>query len=112
MEVRKLNTKDLYIVGGMLRKVAPDLRQIQFEKQENESENDHKMRVGQSIFSLLADKLYEDVWEWLADVSGQTKDDLLAQPIEYVPELINHLAESEDLTNFFTKVRGLVGKSI
>jgi|AntDeeMinimDraft_6_1070357.scaffolds.fasta_scaffold00531_2 hypothetical protein len=112
MEVRKLNTKDLYIVGGMLRKVAPDLRQIQFDKQKNESENEHKMRVGQAVFSLLADKLYEDVWDWLADVSGQSKDDLLAQPIEYVPELINHLAKSEDLTNFFTKVRGLVGKSI
>lgn len=110
METRKLNTRDLYTVGNMLRKVAPDLRKIQFEKGENESEEAHKARVGQSMFALLADRLYEDVWAWLASVANMSLDEMMDQPIEFVPELVEELTQKEDLGHFFTKVQGMVAK--
>lgn len=110
MEIRKLNTRDLYTVGNMLRKVAPALKNIPFAKAEDESESEHKSRIGKDVFMLLADKLYDDAWKWLASVAGMSVDELMEQPIEFVPELIQELVEKEDLSDFFTKVQGMVGK--
>jgi hypothetical protein len=104
--MRKLVAEDLYKVGAMLRKVAPQVADLT-----KQSKDGDKSELGMKVFGLLLDKCYDDAWAWLAGLDNMSVDEFNAQPISRPSELIDELLASEDFSGFLSRLRGLVNTS-
>ena len=110
MELRKLTVKDLYTVGGMIKRALPDLGSIELGARAGESAQAHAQRIGSTILPVLLDACYEDAWDWLADLVGMTRQELMDSPADIAVDIIDLLIKSEELPRFFGRVRALTVK--
>lgn len=106
-EVRKLNNGDLFIVGNMIRKALPAIKKLDLKKAEDESEKDHRLRVGKDVMTVLLSECYEDTWKWLADIAEMDVKTFNQQPIGFAVEVIQEVSKSEDLKGFFKQAQAL-----
>ena len=109
MEIRALNAGDLHRVGGMLAKISPKLVAIDMTKRDGEEQAEHATRVGKQLVPMLLQECYQDAWSWLADLSGMTVEEFNNQPIDAPMQVIEALANQEDLRGFFSRAAALIG---
>lgn len=99
--MRKLNTNDLMTVVGILGKVGANIKT---------SEGMTNAQVGLQFLSTAAQYAEQDLTRLLANVSEMTIEEFKEMPIDYPIEVIEWLAENEDLASFFKRVKGLTEK--
>lgn len=104
MEIRRLKTKDFFTVATMLSKMAGDtMRNLSGETNDAAS-------VGASFISNAFKYAESDIKDWLADLAGIAKDAFDELPFDAPIEIIERLAEQENLTSFLQRVMGLKDK--
>jgi hypothetical protein len=99
--MRKLNTSDLMTVVAIFGKVGTQLKT---------EEGMTNAQVGIQFLATAAQYAEEDLTKLLASVSEMEVEEFKNMPIDYPIEVIEHLAENEDLQTFFTRVKGLTEK--
>ena len=67
-----------------------------------ESTQANMMFVGIQIIKVLLDVLEDETHEWFAELVGVKKEEFLDMPIDTEPKIINHIAKSDEVSNFFT----------
>ena len=108
MEIRALNAGDLHRVGGMLAKISPKLVAIDMTQREGEDKSEHATRVGKQLVPMLLQECYQDAWAWLADLCGMSVEEFNKQPIDAPMQVIEALANQEDLRGFFSRAAALI----
>ena len=88
-------------VVGILGKVGANLKT---------ADNMTNAQVGLQFLSTAAQYAEQDLTRLLANVAEMEIEEFKAMPIDYPLEVIEWLAENEDLTGFFERVKGLTGK--
>lgn len=121
--VRRLSVSDVFKFAKLLSKVGTDvLGQINFtqpEIPEDATEEEveaiksqvaeQQRQIGFTLFASLAE--YEnDLLDFLASLTDKTLPEFKALPPEAALDVIQVLAEGEDLKRFFEKARALANK--
>jgi uncharacterized protein YutE (UPF0331/DUF86 family) len=101
MELRKLNALDLMKVVTIFGKVGANL------KFSDEMSN---TQLGIHFISVACQYAEKEVTELLASLAKMSVEDFGKQPIDFPIEVIESLAEKEDLKSFFTRVGNLTKK--
>lgn len=99
--MRKLNTNDLMTVVGILGKVGANLKA---------RDGMTNAEIGLQFLATAAQYAEQDLTRLLASVSEMDIEEFRKMPIDYPLEVIEWLAENEDLTSFFKRVKGLTEK--
>ena len=99
--MRKLNTSDLMTVVSIFGKVGTQLKT---------TEDMTNAQVGIQFLATAAQYAEEDLTKLLASVSEMEIEEFKNMPIDYPLEVIEQLAENEDLQTFFKRVKGLTEK--
>jgi hypothetical protein len=73
-------------------------------------ENMTNAQVGVQFLATAAQFAEQDLTKLLASVSEMSIEEFKAMPIDYPLEVIEYLAEQEDLQTFFKRVKGLTEK--
>jgi len=108
VEIRELNVKDVFAVARMLGKITKGARlqlaSVLTGKKPNPTE------VGIVIFQSLVTEGEEDLKAWLADLIGKETAEFEAMPATVVLDIVEKLAEKEDIRDFFGKASLLATK--
>jgi hypothetical protein len=99
--MRKLNTLDLIKGSAILGKIGKNI---------DVPEGAGNAQVGIAIFSAVMQHAETDFKAWLADIAEMTTEEFEKMPFDYPLELLENLAEQEDLSRFFERVKKLMGK--
>lgn len=99
--MRKLNVSDLTKVVKILGKVGTNL---------NLSQEMSNAEIGLNFISTAAQYADEDLTSLLASIAEMPVEEFKKMPIDYPLEVIEELAETEDLKTFFTRAKALTGK--
>jgi len=106
--MRKLKAKDLFIVGSMLRKVAPELVKVDFKGDVTQDTDERASNLGKVIVPLVFDACFEDAWAWLADVAEMSIDEFNSQAVDFPIEVVEYLIKTEDMKSFFVRAGSLI----
>lgn len=99
--MRKLNTLDLIKASTLLGKIGKNI-----EIPEGAS----NVQIGIILFSNVMQHAETDFKTWLADIAGMSVEEFEKQPFDFPLEVIEQIAEQEDLNAFLQRVRGLMSK--
>lgn len=99
--MRKLNTLDLIKASTLLGKIGKNI-----EIPEGAS----NAQVGVILFSNIMQHAETDFKTWLADIAGMSVEEFEQMPFDYPLEVIEQIAEQEDLNGFLQRVKGLQSK--
>lgn len=103
MEIRRLKTKDFFTVATLLGKMAS-------EATKEIGEGSSASQIG-TIFVSNALKFAEkDLKNWLADLAGIEPKEFDELPFDAPIDIIEQLAEREDLNSFLQRVMQLRSK--
>lgn len=98
MEIRALKAKDIKTLAKMLGKLKEssigDIL-VSIEKQAD------PMKVGLSLFHIIAADLTDDIYAWLADLIGKTPADLDEMDFNTPVEIVKALVDRGDFKDFF-----------
>ena len=103
MKVRKLVTRDLFSLAKIMGKFGDDMKPIIGEIQNEQA-------LGFMFLSTALKHADEDFKSWVADLVGIEPNEVDEQPIEFLPDVLEALAEQEDLPGFFARARGFATK--
>jgi len=109
MEIRKLEVRDLFTVARMLSKVAGGVRS-QLAEAMGEKKGKKKvnpMELGMAMFSTLFVESEQDMKEWLASLIGKEVEEFNVMPAVVVLDLIEGLAQQDDIRDFFMRASSL-----
>lgn len=67
-------------------------------------------QVGVILFSNIMQHAETDFKTWLADIAGMSVEEFEQMPFDYPLEVIEQIAEQEDLNGFLQRVKGLQSK--
>lgn len=101
MELRKLNALDLMKVVTIFGKVGANLKL---------SEEMNNTQLGIHFISIACQYAEQEVSELLASVAQMTIVEFGEQPIDFPLQVIEQLAEKEDLKSFFMRAGNLMKK--
>lgn len=104
MEVRRLKTKDFFTVATMLSKMAGDAMHGMADAANNSAQ------VGATFISSALKYAESDLKAWLSDLVGIKPDEFDELPFDAPLEIVEQLADKENLVNFFLRVKGLRDK--
>jgi len=99
--IRNLNASDLMAVVTIFGKVGSNL---------NMQEGMTNAAMGIQFVSTACQYAEQDMTELLASISQMTVEEFKKMPIDFPLEIIEQLAEKEDLKAFFTRVKALTEK--
>lgn len=99
--MRTLNTLDLIKGSAILGKIGKNI---------DIPEGASNAQVGVAIFSAVLTHAESDFKAWLADIAEMTQEEFEKQPFDYPLQLLEELAEKEDLSRFFERAKKLMGK--
>ena len=107
MEIRELKAKDVRTIARILGKLKSssvnDLVVMM------ESDKTDPMRVGLSIFHLVAAEAADDIYEWLAGLVGMTVEEFNEQPFDAPIEIVRALAARRGIADFFAQATRRAG---
>ena len=99
--MRKLNTLDLIKTSTLLGKIGKDVEV---------TEGMSNAQIGLALFSSAMRHAETDVKELLASIAEMPVSEFEKMPFDYPIQLIEEIAEQEDLNGFLQRVRGLQNK--
>ncbi len=107
MEIRELKAKDIKVLAHILGKLKPssvsELYMIL------EAKKTDPLKVGLSIFRIVAADLVDDIYAWLADLVGKKVEELDEMPFNAPVEIIKALVSRGDFKDFFGQAIKAVG---
>ena len=103
MEIRELKAKDVKAVAKMLGKLKPEsvngiLGSI---------DKSDKLLTGLAIFRIVAADLTDDIYNWLADLIGETPAEMDEMPMSTPADIIRTLIKRGDFRDFLSSAAGL-----
>jgi hypothetical protein len=101
MEIRKLNALDLMNVVTILGKVGTNLKL---------SDDMSNTQLGIQFISVACQYAQKEVSELLASLAGMSMEEFQQQDIDFPLDVIEQLAEQEDLKSFFMRAGNLMKK--
>jgi hypothetical protein len=99
--MRQLNTLDLIKGSSLLGKIGKNV-----EIPEGAS----SAQVGIALFSAVMAHAESDFKAWLADIAEISVEEFEKKPFDYPLEVLEQIAEKEDLTRFFERAKNLLKK--
>jgi hypothetical protein len=103
IEVRRLKTKDFFTVASLLGKMAGDAsKEI--------SDGATASQIGTIFVSNALKYAEKDIKTWLADLVNIKPEEFDGLAFDAPIEIIEQLAEKEDLLSFLQRVQQLRGK--
>ena len=108
MELRQLQVKDVFAVARMLGKITKGARLELVSAVSGEKVNPTELGIAliQSVFTEAED----DLKIWLADLASVEKTEFEKLPAATILDIVEKLAEQEDIRDFFTRASLLAGK--
>lgn len=103
MEVRRLQTSDLFKVATMLSKITAGASKDVLEGMT-------ATQTGALFISNAFRFAETDVKAWLAELVDMSVEEFDKLPFDAPIEIVEALADQEDLASFFQRVKGLAGK--
>lgn len=104
MEIRNLQTSDFFKVATIISKITAEaMKDIVGGTQDT-------AQVGAAFISSAFKHAETDVKIWLASLIGKTPAEFDEMPFDTPLEIIEVLAERENLKSFFLRAKGLAGK--
>jgi hypothetical protein len=100
-QMRKLNSMDLIKGSSLLGKIGKNI---------DIPEGASNAQVGIAIFSAVMAHAETDFKTWMADIAEISVEEFEKKPFDYPLEVIEEIAEKEDLTRFFERAKNLMGK--
>jgi hypothetical protein len=100
-KMRKLNSMDLIRGSSLLGKIGKNI-----EIPEGAS----NAQVGIAIFSAVMAHAETDLKTWLADIAEISVEEFDKKPFDYPLEIIEEIAEKEDLSRFLERAKNLLKK--
>ncbi len=99
MEIRGLKARDVKLLAKMLGKLKPEsidgLLSLLNEREAN------PMKVGLSLFHIVAADLTDDIYAWLADLIGKKPAELDGMPVSTPIDIAKALAAGGEFKSFF-----------
>jgi len=110
IKIRPLQIKDVFAVARMLGKITKSAREelASAIKDAKADRTELGIAMIQSIFTAAE----EDLKSWLADLVGKDKAEFEAMPANAVLDIVEKLAEQEDIKDFFAKASQLASRFI
>jgi len=108
--VRRLTAGDFLKLSRIVKKGMVDIGRIDFTRKPGEDDTAFGIRVGRDGLIALMDHCYEDMVDFLVDLSSKAREEFEAMPFTYPMDLVLELSESEDLRAFFSQASALVKK--
>lgn len=102
MEIRDLKAKDVKTLAKMLGKLKPETIDgllALFNKEKADP-----MKVGLSLFHVIAADLADDIYAWLADLVGKKPEEFDDMPANTPAKIIKKLIKRGDFGDFFGSV--------
>jgi hypothetical protein len=99
MEIRELKAKDVKTLAHILGKLKPSSVSELYMVSQNK--NPDLLKVGISVFRIVAADLTDDIYAWLADLVGKKVEDLDEMPFNTPIEIIKSLISRGDFKDFF-----------
>lgn len=100
--MRKLNTLDLIKGSAILGKIGRNI---------DIPEGASNAQVGIVIFSAVMAHAESDLKAWLADIAEMPVQEFEKMPFDYPLDLLEELAEKEDLNRFFERAKKLLKRT-
>ena len=105
--MRNLNTADLLktvTIAGKIGFKAKDAFKVK------EGEEVSSLGIGMTFFSVAMEYAEKDLKELLASIAEMSVEEFDKMPFDYSLEVIEHIAETEDLAGFLQRVTHLTRK--
>jgi len=119
IEVRLLEVDDVFRVVRMLGKITRRAREelVELLRPDTESglaegKKADPVMVGLIIFQCLFTELEEDLKEWMASLVGKSSTEFSKMPAITVLDLIETLAQQEDMRGFFARASRLASMKL
>jgi hypothetical protein len=122
LEIRDLNTGDVFTVARMLMKVVSEnkdsikklIKSKSGDKNKKELTEAEKEEMGIDLAFLVLQNCLEfaeqDLKNWFSDLIGKDPEEFDETPFDTIPNIINQLTEKDDVHSFFTAVLQLYKK--
>ena len=104
--MRKLELSDVFKLSEMIDVMGIDLDLNQLIKKANTKEGDMQSNVGSELAFMFIKKIYKAeklVYKFIADLSGETLQDVKKYNIKQLITFFTDLFNDEDFTDFFTQ---------
>lgn len=104
--MRKLELSDVFKLSEMIDVMGIDLDLNQLIKKANVKEGDVQSNVGAELAFMFIKKIYKAeklVYKFIADLSGETLQDVKKYNIKQLITFFTDLFNDEDFTDFFTQ---------
>lgn len=98
MEVRELKAKDIKTIARMLGKLKESSIGDILAAVEKRGD---PLKIGVSLFHIVAADLTEDIYAWLADLIGKKPEELDEMPASVPADIIKELVKRGDFKGFF-----------
>jgi hypothetical protein len=109
MKIRELKAKDVktlaHILGKLKSSSVSELYMIL------EGKMSDPLRVGLSVFRIVAADLTDDIYAWLADLIGKKPEELDDMPFGTPAEIIKELVKRGDFKDFFGQAARVAGEA-
>jgi hypothetical protein len=122
LEIRDLNTGDVFTVAKMLLKVVGEnkdsikklIKSRSKDGKKKELSQEEQEELGIDLTMLVLQNCLEfaekDLKKWFADLIGVKQSEFDKTPIDTIPNIINQITEKDDVHSFFTAVLQLYRK--
>jgi len=98
MDIRELKSKDIKTIAKMLGKLKSTSVGDLFVALD--SKKTDPLKVGISIFRVIAADLTDDIYAWLADMAGVSVEELDEMPAATPIDIVKKIIERGDFADF------------
>lgn len=114
MEVKRLNTQHFWGIVSMIRKGGKEailkLQDLNKKGAAPEDEKAAELERGMIIFDVAMEYAEKDLQALFADLAGMTLEEYKEAPYDLTLDIIEQLAEQEDLASFFKRAASFTKK--
>lgn len=111
MEIKRLNTQHFWSIVSMIRKGGKEailkLQELNKGAADNQGAD---LERGMIIFDVAMEYAEKDLQTLFADLAGMTLEEYREAPYDVTLEIIEQLAEQEDLASFFKRAASFTKK--
>ena len=111
---RDLNAGDVRRVAALLTQEMDRLmdlgQRVKAGKEEGDTVDPQAAeQAGREVIQVLLTEYLDTLWEWVADLSGMSTDELDKQPMEYPVGVLEELVATQDVAGFIERVQSFAG---
>jgi len=105
LEIRKLETHDLFTVATILGKCGEEATKVISQIGEGKSAT----AIGLAFLAVVLKHAESDIKKWMASLIGKSVEEFDKLPFDTPLAIVEKLAKTEDIKGFFMRARKLSG---